>query len=114
MEGSRAGVFQASAEGVANHYQAGLTELAARHDIIGAVHGMGLYMGIELVRHRETHEPAIDETTAICERLLDLGVIMQPTSERQNVLKVKPPMCLSMASADFFVDALDEVLTAGW
>jgi 4-aminobutyrate aminotransferase-like enzyme len=39
---------------------------------------------------------------------------MQPTSERQNVLKIKPPMCLSLASANFFVDALDEVLTAGW
>jgi len=106
--------LQANAEAVGQRLAARLAELATRHDIIGAVHGMGLYMGIELVRDRATHEPAIEETTAICERLLALGVIMQPTSERQNVLKIKPPMCLSVASANFFVDALDEVLTAGW
>jgi 4-aminobutyrate aminotransferase-like enzyme len=106
--------LQANAEAVGKRLAERLEELATRHDIIGAVHGMGLYMGIELVRNRETREPAIEETTAICERLLTLGIIMQPTSERQNVLKVKPPMCLSPSSADFFVDALDEVLTAGW
>ena len=106
--------LQGNAEVVGHRLATRLTELALRHDIIGAVHGLGLYMGVELVRDRETHEPAIEETTAICERLLALGVIMQPTSERQNILKVKPPLCLSLASADFFVDALDEVLTAGW
>ena len=106
--------LQANAENVGARLANRLAELSTRHPIIGAVHGMGLYMGVELVRDRVTLEPAIEETTAICERLLALGVIMQPTSERQNVLKIKPPMCLSLASADFFVDALDEVLTAGW
>jgi 4-aminobutyrate aminotransferase-like enzyme len=106
--------LQANAEAVGMLLATRLTELTTRHSIIGAVHGMGLYMGIELVRDRSTHEPAIEETTAICERMLALGVIIQPTSERQNVLKIKPPMCLTMASANFFVNALDEVLTAGW
>jgi 4-aminobutyrate aminotransferase-like enzyme len=98
---------------VGDHLVTRLQELAVRHPVIGAVHGMGLYLGIELVRDRETLEPATLETEAVCERLLQFGVIVQPTSERQNVLKVKPPMCLSRASADFFVDALDEVLTRG-
>jgi 4-aminobutyrate aminotransferase-like enzyme len=31
-----------------------------------------------------------------------------------NVLKIKPPMCLTTASAEFFVATLDRVLTAGW
>ncbi|MBK5238252.1 MAG: aminotransferase [Actinomycetales bacterium] len=106
--------LQQNAEAVGQHLATRLAELATRHDIIGALHGMGLYMGIELVRDRVIHEPAIEETIAICERLLSLGVIMQPTSERQNVLKIKPPMCLSHESADFFVDMLDEVLASGW
>lgn len=105
--------LQANAAKVGDHLVARLRELAERHPVIGAVHGMGLYLGIELVRDPDTLEPATLETEAVCERLLQLGVIMQPTSERQNVLKVKPPMCLSQASADFFVDALDEVLTNG-
>ncbi|TAM66613.1 MAG: aminotransferase [Microbacteriaceae bacterium] len=81
---------------------------------VGAVHGLGLYLGVELVRDPVTREPAAAETAAICERLLELGVIMQATSERQNVLKIKPPLCLSLAGADFFADALERVLAEGW
>jgi 4-aminobutyrate aminotransferase-like enzyme/Ser/Thr protein kinase RdoA (MazF antagonist) len=106
--------LQENADAVGRHLAGRLAELAERHPIIGAVHGMGLYMGIELVRDQGTREPATSETAAICERLLDLGVITQPTSERQNVLKIKPPMCLSRESADFFVDMLEEVLRGGW
>lgn len=89
-------------------------ELRARYPIIGAVHGMGLYLGIELVRDQETLEPATAECFAVCERLRELGVIVQPTGERANVLKMKPPMCLTEASADFYVEMLETVLRDGW
>ncbi len=59
------------------------------------------------MRDRETLEPATEETAAICDRLLDLGVIMQPTGDNQNVLRIKPPLCISRESADYFVDMLD-------
>jgi 4-aminobutyrate aminotransferase-like enzyme len=75
---------------------------------------MGLYVGVELVRDRETLEPATEETAAICERLRELGVIMQPTSDRMCVLKIKPPLGIGTADADFFADALDRVLSEGW
>ncbi|MEV1129199.1 aminotransferase [Agromyces sp. NPDC049794] len=91
-----------------------LEELASRHPLIGTVHGLGLYLGVEFVRDRETLEPATEETAAICNRLLELGVIMQPTGDHQNVLKTKPPLCLARESADFFVDMLDRVLVEGW
>ena len=78
------------------------------------MHGLGLYLGVEFVRDRATLEPATEETAAICDRLLELGVIMQPTGDHQNVLKIKPPLCLDRAGADFFVDMLDRVLTEGW
>ncbi|MGW0420164.1 aminotransferase [Streptomyces sp. NPDC003015] len=91
-----------------------LEELAARHPLIGAVHGWGLYLGVEFVRDRETLEPATEETAAICDRLRELGVIVQPTSDRQCVLKIKPPLCLTRQSADVFAAALDDVLTHGW
>ena len=106
--------LQQNADAVGRHLAGRLAQLAERHPLIGKVHGMGLYLGVELVRDRETLEPATSETAAICERMLELGVIVQPTSERQNVLKIKPPLCLSRESADFFVDQLDEVLTSGW
>ncbi|KZE95197.1 2,2-dialkylglycine decarboxylase [Agromyces sp. NDB4Y10] len=91
-----------------------LETLAERHPLIGIVHGLGLYLGVEFVRDRATLEPATEETAAICDRLLTLGVIMQPTGDHQNVLKVKPPLVVTRESADFFVDMLDRVLTEGW
>jgi len=106
--------LQESAARVGRHLRRRLEQLADRHPIIGAVHGSGLYIGVELVSDRETLEPATRETAAICDRLLDLGVIMQPTSDRLNVLKVKPPLCLDIESADFFADALDHVFSHGF
>jgi 4-aminobutyrate aminotransferase-like enzyme len=106
--------LQRNALVVGDHLKLRIGELATRHELIGTVHGSGLYMGVELVRDRATLEPAVFETAAICERLRELGVIVQPTGDRQNVLKVKPPMCITRESADFFVDMLDRVLATGW
>ena len=106
--------LQDNAVSVGDHLKARITELAARHPLIGTVHGSGLYLGVELVRDRTTLEPADTETAGICERMRELGVIVQPTGDRQNVLKMKPPMCITRESADFFVDMLDEVLATGF
>lgn len=102
--------LQRNAAEVGAHLRAALEGLAERRRLIGPVHGSGLYLGIELVRDRATREPARAETARVCERLLDFGIIMQATSERQNVLKVKPPMTLTAGEADVFVAALDAVL----
>ena len=106
--------LQENAEVVGAHLKRRLETLAQKHPLIGAVHGSGLYLGVELVRDHNTLEPAAEETAAICERLLELGVVLQPTSERMCVLKIKPPLCLTATDADLFVDALDDVLTHGW
>jgi 4-aminobutyrate aminotransferase-like enzyme/Ser/Thr protein kinase RdoA (MazF antagonist) len=106
--------LQRNAAVIGDHLLERFARLQERHPIIGALHGMGLYLGIELVRDRETLEPATAECYAICERLRELGVIVQPTGERANVLKIKPPMCLTRESADFVVDQLDRVLREGW
>ncbi|WP_333745626.1 aminotransferase [Streptomyces sp. IBSBF 2950] len=88
-----------------------LQALADRHGIIGAVHGSGLYLGLELVRDRASLAPATEETAELCDRMLDLGVIVQPTGDHLNILKIKPPLCLDTAAADFFADMLDLALT---
>ena len=106
--------LQQNALSVGDHLKARIEALAERHPLIGTVHGSGLYMGVELVCDRETLEPAVAETAAICDRMRELGVIVQPTGDRQNVLKMKPPMCITRQSADFFVDMLEKVLNTGF
>ncbi len=99
---------------VGAHLKARLQALQDRHPIIGTVHGIGLYLGVEMVRDRDSLEPAVEETTAICNRMLELGVVIQPTGDRMNILKTKPPLCIDVPAADFYVDTLDRVLTEGF
>ena len=106
--------LQENARQVGNHFRQHLEQLADRHPLIGAVHGSGLYLGAELVRDRRTREPAAEETAAICERMRDLGIIIQPTGDRLCVLKIKPPLCITPDDVNAFVDALDHVLSTNW
>lgn len=106
--------LQGNALRVGEHLRARLLELGERHPLVGTVHGMGLYLGVEFVRDRDALTPATEETAAICDRMLDLGVVIQPTGDHQNILKTKPPLCIDVAAADFYVDTLDRVLTEGW
>ncbi|GFG55406.1 4-aminobutyrate aminotransferase [Mycolicibacterium agri] len=106
--------LQENADRVGGHLKARLQALQDKHPIIGTVHGIGLYLGVEMVRDRDTLEPAVAETTAICNRMLELGVVIQPTGDHQNILKTKPPLCIDTESADFYVDTLDRVLTEGF
>jgi 4-aminobutyrate aminotransferase-like enzyme len=102
--------LQDNARTVGDHLKSGMSAMMERFPLIGAVHGMGLYLGLELVSDRSSLEPAAVQTSALCERLLDLGVVIQPTGDHLNVLKIKPPLCISMESADFFLQALEKAL----
>ncbi|MGO7259184.1 hypothetical protein ACCT32_37235, partial [Rhizobium brockwellii] len=57
--------LQENARIVGYHLKARLAALIDRHPIAGAVHGMGLDLGLEFVRYRTTLEPATEETAAI-------------------------------------------------
>jgi len=106
--------LQANAVRIGHRIGEGVRALGEKHPIIGTVHGLGLYRGVELVRDRETLEPASAEAFAICERMRELGVIVQPTGDYMNVLKLKPPLCIDEQGADQFVDALAVALHEGW
>ena len=92
------------------HLKRQLEDLATKQPLIGTTHGSGLYLGTEFVRDRTTLAPATRETGLICDELLRLGVVMQPTGDFQNILKIKPPLSISTEAADFFVQALHRVL----
>lgn len=102
--------LQANARNIGDHLKRRLEALKQQYPLIGAVHGMGLYMGLEFVRDHTSLEPATEETMALCDRLLELGIIMQPTGDHLNIFKIKPPLCLTKESADYFAATLESVL----
>jgi len=89
-----------------------LRELMERHELIGEVRGSGFLTGIELVRDRDTREPATDETNRIYHAMRDRGILLGVTGKHDNVLKIRPPMVFDRDNAEQLSDTLDEILKA--
>lgn len=103
--------IQRNASEVGSHLKSRLEELRERQPLIGEVRGMGLMLGVELVRDRESKEPAITETADVLELAKERGLLLGKGGLHGNTLRIKPPMCLTKTDADFLVDCLDEVLS---
>jgi alanine-glyoxylate transaminase / (R)-3-amino-2-methylpropionate-pyruvate transaminase len=102
--------LQENARVVGGRLKRGLEALQGRHRLIGDVRGMGLMLGVELVRDRGTKEPATQETLAVWETMRDLGVLVGKGGLFGNTLRIKPPMCITAADVDFTLEVLDAAL----
>jgi alanine-glyoxylate transaminase/(R)-3-amino-2-methylpropionate-pyruvate transaminase len=102
--------IQENALRVGGHLKERLLEVQERQALIGEVRGMGLMLGVELVRDRQTREPATKETADVVELCKDRGLLVGKGGLHGNVLRIKPPMCLTKDDADFLADCLEEVL----
>ena len=85
-----------------------LRELAERVPAVGEVRGIGLAIGVEIVRPGTT-EPDAATTKAIVEGMRERGVLIGTTGRHENVLKIRPPLVFGRAHADLLVAALDGV-----
>ena len=85
----------------------GFNDLMEKHDIIGDVRGKGLMTGIELVKDRQTKAPAAEECANVWERAKDLGLLIGKGGISGNVLRIKPPMCITRTDVDFLLSVLD-------
>ena len=85
--------------------------LRERHEVIGDVRGMGLFLGIELVADRDSRSPAAAETARLANRLCELGVLAGIDGPDHNVLKLRPSMVATRADHERLVEVLDRSLT---
>ena len=92
---------------------AALRGMQARHPLIGDVRCPGLLIGVELVRDRETKEPATTEALELYRRAMDYGVIFGTTKYAGlgNVVKFKPPLCVTREEMDQALNVFDKVLS---
>jgi 4-aminobutyrate aminotransferase len=90
------------------HVMERLEEMQQDHEIIGEVRGKGLLCGMELVRDRETKEPAPEETAKIAFRAFQRGLIMQYNGLKFNVFKFYPPLNIEQADLDAGLEILDK------
>ncbi len=88
-----------------------LRGLADRHSWIGDVRGRGLFIGVELVRDRDTLEPADREAAYVIERMKEDFILLSIDGPFRNVLKIKPPLVFTAGDADRVVTTLDRILS---
>ena len=86
-----------------------LQELRDRHSLIGDVRGLGLVIGIELVRDRRTKEPATEEADAVLYACLERGLSFKTTFG--NTLTLTPPLTVTEVEMDRALDIIDAALT---
>ena len=99
-----------NAEKVGARLWAALKDLQQRDERVGDVRGMGLMLGVELVKNGKTKEPAPELTAAVVDRMKDLGVLIGKGGLEGNTLRIKPPLCVTAADADKIARALEDAL----
>ena len=107
---------QANCLELGRHLLAGLEKLKAKHRVIGDVRGLGLMLGIEFVKDRATKQPGREECARAVENARELGLLVGKGGLEGNVLRIKPPMCITREDVDFALEVFDasfRAVTAG-
>lgn len=88
-----------------------LNEQMEKHRLVGDARGLGLMRGIELVRDRQSKEPAPQETTAVLEEVKNRGVLIGKGGVYANVIRIGLPLNATKEQVDTLIEALDNSLS---
>ncbi|XP_076020917.1 5-phosphohydroxy-L-lysine phospho-lyase [Genypterus blacodes] len=104
--------LQGNARRVGAHLIDLFTELQKKHQVIGDVRGVGLFVGLELVTDRDKRTPATETAATVVKRLkAEDRIIVSTDGPYESVIKFKPPMCFTMEDAQLVAHSIDRILT---
>lgn len=98
---------------VGAHFRNRLEELRDKYPLIGDVRGMGLMQALELVKDRKTKEPAKPELQKVIESAREQGLVIGKGGLMGNVIRMTPPMTVSVSDVDEAIGKLDKALAVG-
>jgi 4-aminobutyrate aminotransferase len=85
-----------------------LRDWPRRFPIVGDVRGLGLMIGVEIVRDRETKERAPELRDRLEHLAFERGLLVLGAG--RNSIRLSPPLIISRDQADFAIDTLEECL----
>jgi 4-aminobutyrate aminotransferase len=85
-----------------------LTEMAGRHPLIGCVGGIGLHLGIDLVRDRRTKEKATAEAEAVMFKCMEKGVAFKTIDG--NMITLRPALVITQEQMDGALAVIEEAI----
>ncbi|KAM7141850.1 5-phosphohydroxy-L-lysine phospho-lyase isoform 4-T4 [Molossus nigricans] len=103
--------LQAHAACVGSFLMELLRKQKAKHPIIGDIRGVGLFIGVDLIKDEATRMPATEEAEYLISRLKENYILLSTDGPGRNVLKFKPPMCFTLDNVQHVVAKLDAILT---
>ena len=89
-----------------------LRALQEEFPLVGEARGLGLMLGLELVRDRKTKEPANTEAAAIRTYCREHGVLVGVGGQAGNVVRIQPPLVIADAALDHAIDTIRDGLAA--
>jgi 4-aminobutyrate aminotransferase-like enzyme/Ser/Thr protein kinase RdoA (MazF antagonist) len=89
-----------------NYFKAELIKLQQEFHLIGDVRGLGLFIGVELVKDRENKSPATQQTSWLVEFFKQHHILLSTEGKFYNILKIKPPLAFNQQDADKFIKVL--------
>ena len=115
--------LQQNAREIGGYVKERLIDLQKHHPAIGEVRGKGLMLGAELITDDEPQAsarpastpphckpPATQLAAEVVEGARRRGLLIGRGGMHSNVLRIKPPLCITRQDADFLADCIDEVL----
>ena len=103
--------LQQNAAEVGQFLKQELEKLIDEFETVGAVYGHAMYLGVDLVKDKESRTPDSQKALWVSEAMKQNGIIIYPTGDYYNILKIKPPMCFTKENATFLVESLRMILT---
>jgi 4-aminobutyrate aminotransferase len=85
-----------------------LAEWPKKHPLVGDVRGLGLMIGIELVKSQKTREPNLEARKRIIQRAYELGVLVLGCGE--SSVRLMPPLLVEQDQMDFALDTLERCI----
>lgn len=89
-----------------------LNKLKTKYECIGDVRGNGLFLGIEFVKDRETKAHDTDLANTIKNRMREKLILVSTDGPRDNIIKMKPPLCFNHSNVDTVIRHLDRILSS--